>query len=202
MLFEMVDSSLCQRKSPMWQNITCYRSYVGQDDKFVFIAKKKAAYLYVTHFWHFSSEFLGKKTQIFRITGKRKLNNHDWLWFAFYLLRGWCKFLWENHIGKRSKNNAIPSNFWTSNRILIFFSVPLAPTYVTTISMYWPLLDFFLLMCDIYQKGHLKKRKMLLQLQSKRESLFPDWCLWNYKHRNESFHIFTFYRNSWISGRK
>ena len=80
MLFEMVDSCLCQRKSPMWQNITCYRSYVGQDDEFVFIADKKAAYLYVTHFWHFSSEFLGKKkTQIFRITGKRKLNNHDWL---------------------------------------------------------------------------------------------------------------------------
>lgn len=25
-------------------------------------------------------------------------------------------------------------------------------------------------MCDIYQKGHLKKSKMLLQLQSKRES--------------------------------
>lgn len=65
MLFEMVNSSLRQRKSPMWQNITCYRSYVGQDDKFVFIAEKKAAYLYVTHFWHFSSEFLGKKNTNF-----------------------------------------------------------------------------------------------------------------------------------------
>ena len=78
MLFEMVDSSLCQRKSPMWQNITCYRSYVGQDDKFVFIAEKKQL-IFTLLIWHFSSEFLGKKTQVFRITGKRKLNNHDWL---------------------------------------------------------------------------------------------------------------------------
>lgn len=79
MLFEMVDSSLCQRKSPMWQNITCYRSYVGQDDKFVFIAEKKQLIFTLLIFGTFQVSFLEKKTQIFRITGKRKLNNHDWL---------------------------------------------------------------------------------------------------------------------------
>ena len=79
MLFEMVDSSLCQRKSPMWQNITCYRSYVGQDDKFVFIAEKKQLIFTLLIFGTFQVSFLEKKTQVFRITGKRKLNNHDWL---------------------------------------------------------------------------------------------------------------------------
>ena len=62
MLFEMVDSSLCQRKSPMWQNITCYRSYVGQDDKFVFIAEKKQLIFTLLIFGTFQVSFLEKNT--------------------------------------------------------------------------------------------------------------------------------------------
>lgn len=61
MLFEMVDSSLCQRKSPMWQNITCYRSNVGQDDKFVFIAEKKQLIFTLLIFGTFQVSFLEKK---------------------------------------------------------------------------------------------------------------------------------------------
>lgn len=61
MLFEMVDSCLCQRKSPMWQNITCYRSYVGQDDKFVFIAEKKQLIFTLLIFGTFQVSFLEKK---------------------------------------------------------------------------------------------------------------------------------------------
>ena len=61
MLFEMVDSSLCQRESPMWQNITCYRSYVGQDDKFVFIAEKKQLIFTLLIFGTFQVSFLEKK---------------------------------------------------------------------------------------------------------------------------------------------
>ena len=65
MLFEMVDSSLCQRKSPMWQNITCYRSYVGQDDKFVFIAEKKQLIFTLLIFGTFQVSFLEKKKHKF-----------------------------------------------------------------------------------------------------------------------------------------
>lgn len=65
MLFEMVDSSLCQRKSPMWQNITCYRSYVGQDDKFVFIAEKKQLIFTLLIFGTFQVSFLEKKNTNF-----------------------------------------------------------------------------------------------------------------------------------------
>ena len=65
MLFEMMDSSLCQRKSPMWQNITCYRSYVGQDDKFVFIAEKKQLIFTLLIFGTFQVSFLEKKKHKF-----------------------------------------------------------------------------------------------------------------------------------------